>query len=105
METTNEIENQLKRKADKYLEQKAREMFTIHKEIAEYLGTDLPSRIHYITNYSQYGSDLMANRDSYFTSSSASAIKLKYQRDLEKNYKEKLVAKYTKELLEKVAIF
>jgi hypothetical protein len=32
-------------------------------------------------------------------------MKLKYQKDLEKNYKEKLVAKFTKELLTKLDIF
>ena len=43
MKDTNEIEKQLKRKADVYIEQKAKEMFEIHKEIAQYLGTSLPS--------------------------------------------------------------
>ena len=105
METTNEIEKQLKRKADKYLEQKAQEMFLIHEEIANYLGTNGINRIYYINDFGDYSRDLVANRGQYFISTSPESMKLKYQKDLEKNYKEKLVTKYTKELLEKVAIF
>ena len=105
MKNTNEIEKQLQRKADKYIKQKAEEMFEIHREIAMYLGTSLPTYIDYITDYNDYGKDLMANRDKYFTSSSPSAMKLKYQQDLAKNYKEKIVAKYTSELISKLEIF
>ena len=105
MKDTNEIEKQLQRKADKYIEQKAEEMFEIHREIAQYLGGKVPNYIDYITDFSDYSKDLMANRGKYFTSSSPSAIKLKYQKDLEKNYKEKLVAKYTRELIMKLDIF
>jgi hypothetical protein len=105
MKDTNEIERQLKNKADKYIKQKAEEMFEIHREIAMYLGGSLPSYIDYITDYSDYSNDLHANRGKYFTSSSPSAMKLKYQRDLAKNYKEKLVAKYTSELISKLEIF
>ena len=105
MKTTNEIEKQLQRKADKYIEQKAKEMFNIHREIALYLGTSLPNYIDYITDYSDYSKDLVANRGKYFTSSSPSAMEGKFERDLAKNYKEKLVAKYTKELISKLEIF
>ena len=105
MKDTNEIEKQLQHKADKYIEQKAKEMFQIHREIAQYLGTSLPTYIDYITDYSDYSRDLMANRDNYFTSSSPTAMKLKYQQDLAKNYKDKLVAKYTSELISKLEIF
>ena len=105
MKDTNEIEKQLKNKADKYIKQKAEEMFEIHREIAMYLGGKLPSYIDYITDFSDYSKDLHANRDKYFTSSSPSAMQLKYQQDLAKNYKEKLVAKYTSELLTKLDIF
>ena len=105
MKNTNEIEKQLQRKADKYIEQKAEEMFEIHREIARYLGTSLPTYIDYITDFSDYSKDITANRDNYFTSSSPSAMKLKYQKDLEKNYKEKIVAKYTSELISKLEIF
>jgi hypothetical protein len=105
MKDTNEIENQLKHKADKYIEQKAKEMFEIHREIAMYLGVKLPNYIDYITDFSDYSKDLVANRGKYFTSSSPSAMQLKYQKDLAKNYKEKLVAKYTRELIMKLDIF
>ena len=105
MKNTNEIEKQLQRKADKYIEQKAKEMFNIHKEIALYLGRSLPTYIDYITDFSDYSKDIMANRDNYFTSSSPSSMELKFKKDLEKNYKEKIVAKYTRELIAKLEIF
>ena len=105
MKDTNEIEKQLKNKADKYIKQKAEEMFEIHREIAMYLGGKLPSYIDYITDFSNYSKDLHANRGKYFTSSSPSAMQLKYQQDLAKNYKEKLVAKYTSELITKLDMF
>ena len=105
MKNTNEIEKQLQRKADKYIEEKAKEMFEIHREIARYLGGSLPNYIDYITDFSDYSKDIQANRGNYFTSSSPSAMQLKYQKDLQKNYKEKLVAKYTTELLTKLDIF
>tara|TARA_R100000030_G_scaffold4210_1_gene2954 strand:+ start:318 stop:638 length:321 start_codon:yes stop_codon:yes gene_type:complete len=105
MKNTNEIEKQLQHKADKYIEQKAKEMFEIHREIAQYLGGRLPSYIDYITDFSNYSKDLVANRGKYFTSSSPSSMQLKYQKDLAKNYKDKLVAKYTRELIMKLDIF
>ena len=80
-------------------------MFEIHREIAQYLGTSLPTYIDYITDFGDYSRDLVANRGNYFTSSSPSSMELKYKKDLEKNYKRKLVAKYTKELIMKLDIF
>ena len=105
MKDTNEIEKQLQHKADKYIEQKAKEMFEIHREIAQYLGGSLPTYIDYITDVSDYSKDITANRGNYFTSSSPSSMELKFQKDLEKNYKHKLVAKYTRELIMKLDIF
>jgi len=105
MKDTNEIEKQLQHKADKYIEQKAKEMFEIHREIAQYLGGSLPTYIDYITDFSDYSKDITANRGNYFTSSSPSSMELKYRKDLEKNYKHKLVAKYTRELIMKLDIF
>ena len=105
MKNTNEIEKQLQHKADKYIEQKAKEMFEIHREIAMYLGASLPTYIDYITDFSDYSKDITANRGNYFTSSSPSSMELKFQKDLEKNYKHKLVAKYTRELIMKLDIF
>ena len=105
MKNTNEIEKQLQQKADKYIEQKAKEMFEIHREIAEYLGGKLPNYIDYINDFSEYSKDIQANRSKYFVSSSASAMQLKYEKDLAKNYKDRLVAKYTKELIAKLEMF
>ena len=105
MKNTNEIEKQLQHKADKYIEQKAKEMFEIHREIALYLGTTLPTYIDYITDFNDYSKDLVANRGNYFTSNSPSAIQNKFEQELRKNYKDKLVAKYTRELISKLEIF
>lgn len=105
MKNTNEIEKQLQQKADKYLKQKAEEMFNIHREIAQYLGTDLPSYIDYITDYDKFGSGHVADRPKYFSSSSPSSMNNKFEYELRENYKQRLVAKYTKELISKLEIF
>ena len=105
MKNTNEIEKQLQQKADKYLKQKAEEMFNIHREIAEYLGTDLPSYIDYITDYNKFGSGHVADRPKYFSSSSPASMKNKFEHELRENYKQRVVAKYTKELISKLEIF
>ena len=105
MKDTNEIEKQLKRKADAYIEQKAKEMFEIHKEIAQYLGTSLPSYIDYISDYYKYKQAIQADKDNFFECSSPSETQYKYERELSKNYKERLVAKYTRELIAKLEIF
>ena len=105
MKDTNEIEKQLKNKADKYIKQKAEEMFNIHREIAQYLGTDLPSYIDYITDYNKFGNGHVADRPKYFSSSSPSSMKNKFQHELRENYKQRIVAKYTKELITKLEIF
>ena len=105
MKTTNEIEKQLQQKADKYIVQKAEEMFQIHKDIANYLGIDLPSYIDYISDYNKFGSGHVADRPKYFESSSPSSMKNKFVYELRQNYKEKIVAKYTRELIAKLEIF
>ena len=105
MKDTNEIEKQLQHKADAYIKQKAQEMFLIHEEIAQYLGTDLPSYIDYITDYNKFGSGHVADRPKYFSSSSPSSMKNKFEYELRENYRQRLVAKYTKELIDKIAIF
>ena len=105
MKDTNEIEKQLQQKADKYIEQKAKEMFEIHKEIAQYLGTTLPSYIDYISNYYEYKQAMQADKDNFFESSSPPETRYKFEKELAKNYKKRLVAKYTKELIAKLDIF
>ena len=105
MKNTNEIEKQLKLKADAYIEQKAREMFLIHEEIAEFLGTDVPSFIDYITNVRQYNETSPENKENHKAYCSPSDMKKKFRLELETNYKNRLVAKYTKELITKLDIF
>ena len=105
MKNTNEIEKQLQQKADKYLNKKAEEMFAIHEEIAEYLGTDLPSYIDYISDFNKFGSAYAEDRPNYFESSSPAAMKNKFKYELSENYKKRVVAKYTKELIAKLEIF
>jgi len=105
MKNTNEIEKQLQQKADQYLNKKAEEMFAIHEEIAEYLGKDLPSYIDYISDFNKFSNGYAADRPNYFESTSPASMKNKFKYELRENYKEKLVAKYTKELLDKIAIF
>jgi len=105
MKTTNEIEKQLELKANKYLEEKAKEMFEIHREIARFLGGSLPNHMNYVTDFSKYNSEIQADRHNHFKSISPSALERKYEIELHKTYKERIVRKYTKELLEKVAIF
>tara|TARA_R100000278_G_scaffold43832_1_gene38271 strand:+ start:7 stop:327 length:321 start_codon:yes stop_codon:yes gene_type:complete len=105
MKTTNEIEKQLQQKAEKYIAQKAEEMFNVHKEIAQYLGKDLPSYIDYISDFHKFSNGYTGERPKYFESSSPGAMKNKFHYELRENYKEKLVAKYTKELIAKLDIF
>jgi hypothetical protein len=105
MKDTNEIEKQLKRKADKYIEQKANEMFAIHNEIAEFLGEDVPSFIDYITHWNSYDSAAPENKSNHTAFADVYQTKHKYRLELESNYKNRLVAKYTKELISKLEIF
>ena len=105
MKDTNEIEKQLKRKADKYIEQKAKEMFEIHREIAMYLGTSLPSFIDYITHWNSYDSAAPENKSNHTAYCDVNQTTKKYRLELESNYKKRLVAKYTRELITKLDIF
>ena len=104
MKNTNEIEKQLARKADAYIEEKAEQMYAIHKEIAEFTGTN-PSFIDYITHFNSYDSAAPENKDNHIAYADAHQTKKKYKLELELNYKKKLVAKYTKELIAKLDIF
>ncbi|MDB2613324.1 hypothetical protein N9Y89_00935 [bacterium] len=104
MKDTNEIEKQLKLKADAYIEQKAQEMFAIHEEIANYVGTST-NYIDYITHFNSYDSAGLENKSNHTAYASHHQTKKKYKLELEMNYKSKLVAKYTKELIMKLDIF
>ena len=61
MKDTNEIEKQLQHKADKYIKQKAEEMFEIHRKIDTYIGSGFPSYINYITDFSEYSNNAHVN--------------------------------------------
>jgi len=104
MKNTNEIEKQLKRKADAYIEQKANEMYAIHQEISDFVGTSA-SFIDYITHFNIYDSAAPENKSNHTAYTSAHETKKKYRLEIEMNYKQKLVAKYTKELIAKLDIF
>jgi len=104
MKTTNEIEKQLKRKADAYIEKKANEMYAIHEEIADFVGTNA-SFIDYITHFNQYDEAIPEDKGNHTAYTDAHQTKKKYRLELEMNYKQKLVAKYTKELITKLDIF
>ena len=104
MKNTNEIEKQLKRKADAYIEQKANEMYAIHQEIADFTGTSA-SFIDYITHFNSYDTAAPENKSNHKAYASAHETKKKYRLELEMNYKKKLVAKYTRELIMKLDIF
>jgi len=104
MKNTNEIEKQLKRKADAYIEQKANEMFAIHEEIADFVSTST-SFIDYISHFNCYDSAAPENKSNHTAYTDHHQTKKKYRLELEMNYKQKLVAKYTKELIAKLDIF
>ena len=104
MKDTNEIEKQLKRKADAYIEQKANEMYAIHQEIADFVGTST-SFIDYITHLNSYDTAAPENKSNHVAFADTHQTKKKYRLELEMNYKQKLVAKYTKELITKLDMF
>ena len=104
MKDTNEIEKQLQHKADKYIEQKANEMYAIHQEIADFVGAN-NSFTYYITHLLQYDQAEDKDKRNHTAYADNHQTKKKYRLELELNYKERLVAKYTKELLTKLDIF
>ena len=104
MKTTNEIEKQLERKADAYLEQKANEIVAIRKEIEQMLDID-PSFIDYIKDYNEYCRVEKVDKTNYVSYHSPSVTKNKLKDELAINFKERLVKKYTTELLTKLDIF
>ena len=103
MKDTNEIDKQLKQKADKYIAQKAEEMFNIYQEINKYVGTS-QNFYDYITHYNQYKDARPEDKSDHTSYVEPHAMKKKFQLELAMNYKQKLVAKYTKELITKLDI-
>ena len=104
MKDTNEIEKQLKRKADAYIEQKANEMYAIHQEIADFVGTGT-NFTDYITHFFQYNEARPEDKSDHIAYTDSHDTKKKYRLELEINYKKRLVAKYTKELITKLDMF
>jgi len=104
MKTTNEIEKQLERKADAYLQQKAKEMIAIRRQIEQFLDID-PSFIDYIKDYKEYCKAEKIDKRNYVSYNDPSVTQNKLRDELIENYKERLVKKYTKELLTKLDIF
>jgi len=104
MKNTNEIEKQLERKADAYLEQKANEMIAIRKQIEQTLDID-PSFINYINDYHKYCKAEDVDKQSFVSYHANHVIQNKLIDELAENYKKRLVKKYTKELLNKLDIF
>ena len=105
MKDTNEIEKQLKRKADAYIEQKAKEIFAIIEDIERFLGIEGNSFINYITDYHEYCRAEKVDRQSFVSYHDRHVTKNKLRDELAENFKEKLVKKYTTELLTKLDIF
>jgi len=64
MKNTNEIEKQLKRKADAYIEKKANEIYAIHQEISDFVGTST-NFIDYITHFNSYDSAAPENKSNH----------------------------------------
>ena len=105
MKTTNEIEKQLERKADAYLEQKANEMIAIREDIEKLLGIEQKAFIDYITDYHKYCNAEKVDKKRFVSHHASHVIQNKLIDELAENYKERLVKKYTKELLNKLDIF
>ena len=104
MKDTNEIEKQLQQKADKYIAKKAEEMFNIYQEINKYVGTS-QNFYDYITHYNQYNEARPEDKSDHTCYVEPNAMKKKFKLELAMNYKKRLVAKYTKELIMKLDIF
>ena len=104
MKDTNEIEKQLQHKADKYLEQKAQEMQNILKEVRDFTGVTAMF-FDYIADLSEFKHTDTPKADNACRYTEFSNMKGKFHRELKLNFKNALVAKYTKELISKLEIF
>ena len=104
MKNTNEIEKQLQHKADKYLEQKAKEMQNILQEIKEFAGVRAMF-FDYIADYSEFKHTDTPKADDACRFTDFSHMENKFYKEMKLNFKNALVAKYTKELITKLDIF
>ncbi len=103
MKNTNEIEKQLQRKADDYLEQKAQEMQNILQEVREFVGVRY-SFYDYIADLNGFKHTDTPKADDACRHTDFSNMKDKFHKELKLNFKNALVAKYTKELITKLDI-
>ena len=104
MKDTNEVEKQLERKADAYLLKKAEEIINIREQIERDLNV-AQGFIDYITDYDKYCEADEVDKRDYVSYHGRLVTKNKLKDELAINYKERLVKKYTKELLNKLDIF
>ena len=103
MKNTNEIEKQLQRKADDYLEQKAQEIQNILEEVRDFAGVR-GSFYDYIADLNEFKHTDTPKADNACRYTDFSNMKGKFHKELKLNYKDALVAKYTKELITKLDI-
>ena len=104
MKTTNEIEKQLQHKADKYLQQKAKEMQSILQELKEFAGVRAMF-FDYIADYKEFKHTDTPKADDACKFTDFGNMEDKFYKELKLNFKTALVAKYTKELITKLEIF
>ena len=104
MKNTNEIEKQLQHKADNYLEQKAQEIQNILEEVRDFAGVR-GSFYDYIADLSEFKHTDTPKADNACRYTDFSKMKGKFHKELKLNFKNALVAKYTKELIVKLDIF
>ena len=104
MKTTNEIEKQLQHKADKYLQQKAKEMQNILQEVKEFAGVRAMF-FDYIADYKEFKHTDTPKADDACRFTDFGNMQDKFYKELKLNFKNALVAKYTKELITKLDIF
>ena len=104
MKDTNEIEKQLARKADNYLEQKAQEMQNILEEVRDFAGVR-GSFFDYIADYKEFKHTDTPKADDACRFTDFGNMEDKFYKELKLNFKSALVAKYTKELITKLDIF
>ena len=93
--TTTEIDKQLSAKADKYIADKAREIAKVFESVSSDLDYE-PSFINYCKDISNY------NDKRNWTYCNKYALEDKFRKELENNFKDRLVRKFTKELLNKI---
>ena len=104
MKNTNEIEKQLQHKADNYLEQKAQEIQNILEEVRDFAGVRA-SFYDYIADYTEFNHTDTPKADNACRFTDFSNMKGKFHKELKLNFKNALVAKYTRELIVKLDIF